>query len=71
VVIPTYNRLPILTKCLLALENQFIGPDAGISTYEVYACTGARPIIRNPENKKLLMHLGSFTLTATIITGGK
>eukprot|EP00976_Prorocentrum_cordatum_P104078 1193729-Prorocentrum_minimum.AAC.3 len=35
VVIPTYNRLPILTKALLALEDQNIDPDADISSYEV------------------------------------
>ncbi|MCP9774597.1 glycosyltransferase family 2 protein [Cyanobium sp. WAJ14-Wanaka] len=33
VVIPTYNRLPILQKCLAALENQQIG--APIDGYEV------------------------------------
>ena len=34
-MIPTYNRLPILTKALLALEDQNIDPDADISSYEV------------------------------------
>ena len=34
VVIPTYNRLPILKKCLLALENQQV-KDEKISGYEV------------------------------------
>ena len=34
VVIPTYNRLPILKKCLLALENQKL-KDSKISGYEV------------------------------------
>ncbi len=34
VVIPTYNRLPILKKCLLALENQQF-KDGKISGYEV------------------------------------
>lgn len=34
VVIPTYNRLPILKKCLLALENQQL-KDEKISGYEV------------------------------------
>jgi hypothetical protein len=29
--------------------------------------TGARPIIRNPEKRKLLTLLGSFTLTSSII----
>jgi hypothetical protein len=29
--------------------------------------TGACPIIQDPENKELLMHLGSFTLDTDII----
>jgi hypothetical protein len=33
--------------------------------------TGDRPVIRNPENKVLLTHLGSFTLTSTITTETK
>ena len=33
IVIPTYNRLPILVKCLLALENQKL--NANINNYEV------------------------------------
>ena len=33
IVIPTYNRLPILEKCLLALENQKL--NTNISNYEV------------------------------------
>ena len=33
IVIPTYNRLPILEKCLVALENQKL--DVNISNYEV------------------------------------
>lgn len=35
VVIPTYNRLPILEKCLRALEQQHIPPEANIDGYEV------------------------------------
>lgn len=35
VVIPTYNRLPILEKCLRGLESQSFGADAGIAGYEV------------------------------------
>jgi hypothetical protein len=31
----------------------------------------ARSIKQNPENKKLLTHLGSFTLTSIIITAGE
>ena len=34
IVIPTYNRLPILQKCLLALEDQQL-IDAKVSAYEV------------------------------------
>ncbi|KJH73117.1 glycosyltransferase family 2 protein [Aliterella atlantica] len=35
VVIPTYNRLPILQKCLRALENQQIPSGSPISGYEI------------------------------------
>ncbi len=35
VVIPTYNRLPILEKCLRALEAQRIPREANITGYEV------------------------------------
>jgi glycosyltransferase involved in cell wall biosynthesis len=35
IVIPTYDRLPILQKCLKALENQEISANSGISGYEV------------------------------------
>eukprot|EP00899_Mesostigma_viride_P015599 jgi/Mesvir1/2403/Mv22145-RA.1 len=35
VIIPTYNRLPILQKCLLALEKQVLLPDGLIRDYEV------------------------------------
>ena len=34
VVIPTYNRLPILKKCLFALEKQYI-TDSNIEGYEI------------------------------------
>ena len=33
IVIPTYNRLPILEKCLFALDNQKL--NTKISNYEV------------------------------------
>jgi len=33
IVIPTYNRLPILEKCLVALENQKLNKN--INNYEV------------------------------------
>lgn len=35
VVIPTYNRLPILEKCLLALEKQKLKADTAIAGYEI------------------------------------
>jgi glycosyltransferase involved in cell wall biosynthesis len=35
VVIPTYNRQPILEKCLKALERQFLTPDSEVTGYEV------------------------------------
>jgi glycosyltransferase involved in cell wall biosynthesis len=35
VIIPTYNRLPILTKCLKALEDQEGYEHSGIKEYEV------------------------------------
>ena len=35
VVIPTYNRQPILEKCLRALEGQKINPSGAIAGYEV------------------------------------
>jgi len=35
VVIPTYNRLPILNKCLQALEGQRLSAEHGLSEYEV------------------------------------
>lgn len=35
VVIPTYNRLPILQKCLRALENQQISAGSAIAGYEI------------------------------------
>ncbi|NEO34901.1 MAG: glycosyltransferase [Moorea sp. SIOASIH] len=35
IVIPTYNRLPILKKCLIALEHQQLRQDSQIWDYEV------------------------------------
>jgi glycosyltransferase involved in cell wall biosynthesis len=35
VVIPTYNRKPILEKCLRAMEHQVYGPDSQIAGYEI------------------------------------
>jgi hypothetical protein len=38
--------------------------------FDLISTTGARPIIRKPENKKLLTLLGSFPLTSSILTAG-
>ena len=35
VVIPTYNRQPILEKCLRALERQRLANDSGVTDYEI------------------------------------
>lgn len=35
VVIPTYNRQPILAKCLYALEDQQLDPQSAVEGYEV------------------------------------
>ncbi|MGC1306208.1 MAG: glycosyltransferase [Phormidesmis sp.] len=35
VVIPTYNRQPILEKCLRAMENQALRPDGPVAGYEI------------------------------------
>ena len=35
VVIPTYNRKPILEKCLKAMENQALRPDGSVEGYEI------------------------------------
>ncbi len=35
VVIPTYNRLPILEKCLRALEGQHLAADSIVTGYEI------------------------------------
>ena len=36
IVIPTYNRLPILEKCLFALENQILNMEDG----KIYSAHG-------------------------------
>ncbi|MGB3789877.1 MAG: glycosyltransferase [Phormidesmis sp.] len=35
VVIPTYNRKPILEKCLKAIEDQVLRPDGSVEGYEI------------------------------------
>lgn len=35
VIIPTYNRQPILEKCLRAMEQQVLPPDSAVTGYEI------------------------------------
>ena len=61
IVIPTYNRKPILEKCLIALENQKL--NANISNYEVIvvddgSTDGTSSWIKN--NKASLPHVILF-----------
>ena len=61
IVIPTYNRLPILEKCLIALENQKL--NTNISNYEVIvvddgSTDGTSSWIEN--NKARLPHVTLF-----------
>ena len=58
IVIPTYNRKPILEKCLLALENQKL--DKNVSSYEIVvvddgSTDGTSDWIK--ENKEILPHV--------------
>ena len=58
IIIPTYNRKPILKKCLKALENQVLNEN--ISNYEVIviddgSTDGTTSWIRN--NNKVLSHV--------------
>lgn len=63
VVIPTYNRLPILEKCLQALENQKISEGSAIAQYEVVvvddgSTDGTVPWLQ--ANQFLLPHVQLF-----------
>ena len=61
VVIPTYNRLPILEKCLLALENQTYG--GGTDNYEIVVVddgSSDRTLVWLAENKDKLPHVKVF-----------
>ena len=58
VVIPTYNRLPILQKCLAALEQQ--STDDKIADYEIVLVddgSSDRTLVWLAENKSNLPHL--------------
>lgn len=59
VVIPTYNRLPILQKCLGALETQVLTDD-NISGYEIVLVddgSGDRTLVWLAENQANLPHV--------------
>lgn len=62
VVIPTYNRLPILQKCLSALEGQEL-TDNKINGYEVILVDDGstdRTLVWLAENKAQLLHVKIF-----------
>ncbi len=62
IVIPTYNRLPILQKCLIALENQQFSHNL-ISQYEIVLIDdGSTDSTLNwlRENQSKLPHLKTF-----------
>jgi hypothetical protein len=62
------HRLESVQSLLRLPPHRFPGEEA---RPPAYLHTGAHPIIRNPENKKLLTLLGyCFTLTSTIIPLG-
>ena len=61
VVIPTYNRLPILQKCLLALEKQSI--DNNIENYEIILVDDGstdNTLVWLSENEERFPHLKVF-----------
>lgn len=62
IVIPTYNRLPILQKCLLALENQTL-TDAKVNNYEVVVVddgSSDRTLEWLANNKQQLPHVKTY-----------
>ncbi|BAQ61375.1 glycosyl transferase [Geminocystis sp. NIES-3708] len=63
VVIPTYNRLPILQKCLLALENQQFNPNL-VTDYEIVVVDDGstdETISWLTTQKALLSHVKFYT----------
>ncbi|NCO75396.1 MAG: glycosyltransferase [Cyanobacteria bacterium] len=63
VVIPTYNRLPILQKCLLALENQQFNSDL-VTDYEIVVVddgSSDETILWITTAKHLLPHVKLYT----------
>ncbi len=62
VVIPTYNRLPILQKCLLALENQKFSKDV-VNQYEIILIDDGstdRTLTWLIDNQSKFPHLKTF-----------
>ncbi len=60
IIIPTYNRLPILQKCLFALENQDLKPNSVVEGYEVVvvddgSTDGSRQWLE--ENSTIIPHV--------------
>ena len=60
----THRQRPTQNTSCARYENQ----NTSYARWKTYCNSGARPMIRNPENKKLLTLLGyHFSLTSTII----
>ena len=57
VIIPTYNRLPILTKCLRALENQHLSADNNYEVIVVDDGSTDNTLAYLAANKEELPHL--------------